>query len=389
MKVICVAISSYNQEAYIGECIRNLLVQKGDFEVKILICDDASEDRTRRIIQDVINEIGLPENWTVEEHSNIHNMGMPENTKRILKLIMDSGADYGCILEGDDYWISPWWLQKHITVMDEDQEVSMSNNYLLIYQQNDNIFGVRPYPEKVHKSDIIFPEMQAEDNYSGNFSSNLYRISILNKIPKEFLLQPYVDDWFVNLLMAQYGKIFSIKEPLSVYRVHNQGVWNGKKKIVKSNKQESTISQRIRFMHEKYPGKYLDELASFSEKWDKIPLVGKIYYDTGNGFNEIESIRVYTMFQSRNYFTTCLDMEKLPKRLIGLRYDPEEGYPCVFESIRCYLDDIEINLVPLNGKRKKGKVIFHTDDPIFTLNVTEKQMTAKKRLKIEGVIEFL
>ena len=232
---VCVAISCYNQEKYIKTCISHLLNQKyTKGKVCIKICDDASTDRTHSIIEETIKLMGLPDNWTVEDCTNEVNMGMPKNTKRILKILMASGADYGCILEGDDYWISPFWIEKHIKDMDKNPEISMSNNYLLFYWQESNIFAVREYPEQIHQSKFITAAMQAEDNYTGNFSSSLYRIADLKKIPADFLEQPYVDDWFVNLLMAQQGKIVSLKEPLSVYRIHDQGVWNGRKK--KKNK---------------------------------------------------------------------------------------------------------------------------------------------------------
>lgn len=132
---VCVAISCYNQEKYIVECISHLLCQtvEKDTEIKILICDDASTDRTKELIEQTIEKVGLREGWLVEDHSNNTNMGMPENTKRILRLLMESQADYGCILEGDDYWISPFWLEKHMKPLNENSDVTISNNYLMIY----------------------------------------------------------------------------------------------------------------------------------------------------------------------------------------------------------------------------------------------------------------
>ena len=127
---VCVAISCYNQEKYIVECISHLLcqtVEKGT-EIKILICDDASTDRTKELIEQTIEKVGLREGWLVEDHSNNTNMGMPENTKRILRLLMESQADYGCILEEDDYWISPFWLEKHMKPMNENPDITISNN---------------------------------------------------------------------------------------------------------------------------------------------------------------------------------------------------------------------------------------------------------------------
>lgn len=387
---VCVAISCYNQEKYIVECISHLLcqtVEKGT-EIKILICDDASTDRTKELIEQTIEKVGLREGWLVEDHSNNTNMGMPENTKRILRLLMESQADYGCILEEDDYWISPFWLEKHMKPMNENPDITISNNYLMIYYQEMNRYEARQLPKEVHESPYISAEMQAEDNYSGNFSSNLYRISALRNIPKEFLEQPYVDDWFTNLLMAVQGKIASLKEPLSVYRVHSQGVWNGRKK--KEAKEEGSISKRIRFMHEHYPGKYLPQLASFSERYAQIPMQGKIYYDLGKGYNESEVIPVYFMFKNRTHFIAEV---KIPPEIMGkirkLRFDPAEGYRAVFSRLQVQVNGTEaVEAVPQNGKVQNEKIVFDTEDPILALKISKKDLNELKSLTIDGDVEF-
>ena len=108
-------------------------------------------------------------------------MGMPENTKRILRILRESNAEYGCILEGDDYWISPFWLKKHLKYMEEDPQISMANNYLLFYYQKENIYAVRGYPPEIQEAQYITGSMQAADNWTGNFSSNFYRISSLQR----------------------------------------------------------------------------------------------------------------------------------------------------------------------------------------------------------------
>ena len=381
MKKVCVALSCYNQELYIKECIEHLLAQKCKAKVEILICDDASDDGTIKIIKSIIDRRGLPNGWSIKDYSNKDNQGMPENTKRILRLLMNS--------EGDDYWASPFWIQKHIEPMEVDEAISLTNNYLLMYNQEDNFFIVRQYPEKIHCSPYITSEMQAEDNYTGNFSSNMYRIVSLKQIPIDFLDQPYVDDWFVNLLISQQGNIYSLKEPISVYRVHNQSVWNGNRERRIEKGKESTITQRIRYMHKHYPNKYLYELSKFSEKWVRIPMMGKIYYDTGRGFNEEQSQIVYTMFEDKTSFWVEVELNTLPKENIkALRYDPEEGYTCSFKYCVCFADEIEIPIIAENGKKMQGKIRFDTKDPIFLLSISPQQIKNIQTIRIEGNIEF-
>lgn len=390
-KKICVAISCFNQEDYIGECVRNLLAQQiSGFDIEILICDDASMDRTKFTIQQIIRDFGLKKGWSVRDCSNEKNMGMPENTKRIIRLLMDSGADYGCILEGDDYWISPFWLEEHIKCMEEDDSISMTNNILLIYNQNDNVYVVRQYPEEVQKSGFILAKMQAEDNYTGNFSSNMYRISAMKKITEDFLSQPYVDDWFVNLLMSEQGKVMQIKQPMSVYRVHNKSVWNGRaRKKKNSNGEESSILKRIRFMHYHYPGKYLAELANFSERWANFPMMGKVYFASRGGvFKEENSLPVYMLFENGRRFVASIDLHKLPSNVKKLRYDPVEGYRCKIEKLRIKLNHEEIPFKIVNGILEDDKIIFDNTDPMLVLDINKKQLKKLGKLYIDGEIEY-
>lgn len=385
MKKICVAISCYNQKRYIEECIKHLLLQRcEEYLVEIMLCDDASTDGTRELVIGMMNR--LPIGWKFKDCSNSTNLGMPLNTKRILKLLIESDAEYGCILEGDDYWISPFYLKKHIEPLLKDEEATMTNNYITIYYQEHNKYVIRDYPQKVHDSRIVLPEMQAEDNYMGNFSSSVYKIDALRCIPIDFLEQPYVDDWFVNLLLAIQGKAISIKEPLSVYRVHSESVWNGKKRKV-DNTQENTISQRIRFIHKHYPRKYLKELANFSEHWAKIPMCGKLYYDTGAGYNEKQVLTLYTMFENRTEFWIEEDISGIAANIQALRYDPEEGYECEMAECKCLIDGKEIEALPINGQRYKEKIIFATKDPMFELKINSAVNNAKI-IRIEGKIEF-
>lgn len=171
--------------------------------------------------------------------------------------------------------------------------------------------------------------------------------------------------------------------------MHNQSVWNGNRERRIEKGKESTITQRIRYMHKHYPNKYLYELSKFSEKWARIPMMGKIYYDTGRGFNEEQSQIVYTMFEDKTSFWVEVELNTLPKENIkALRYDPEEGYTCSFKYCVCFADEIEIPIIAENGKKMQGKIRFDTKDPIFLLSISPQQIKNIQTIRIEGNIEF-
>ena len=47
---VIVAITTYNLEKYINECLDSVLMQKTNFDYKIIIADDASTDKTVEIL---------------------------------------------------------------------------------------------------------------------------------------------------------------------------------------------------------------------------------------------------------------------------------------------------------------------------------------------------
>ena len=51
MKLISVVMVTYNHEKYIEQAIESVLMQKGEFEIELLIGNDKSPDNTEKIIK--------------------------------------------------------------------------------------------------------------------------------------------------------------------------------------------------------------------------------------------------------------------------------------------------------------------------------------------------
>ena len=381
-----IAISCYRQENYIEECLIHLLAQQGNFTAEVHIFDDASPDGTREKIESLLRTAGNHPFMTFHLEYNQSNIGMAENTKQILRALRASSSDYCCILEGDDYWISPFYLKRHIDILEDHPEYTMSNNQLLFLQENNPgfefpCFRMREYPIQVHNAAAITAEMQAYDNYSGNFSSNVYRTSILQKLPEDFLNLPYVDDWFVNLLMAQYGAIGSLKEPLSVYRIHADGVWSGRKEQKKTSYVENNIWKRMRYIRTHYDNPYWEQFAHFSQLYAHLPMSGKLYYHArGEIFSEKQWLPVYYAFSDATHFQVEVDLSSLPDRVQALRFDPCEGWMVRTRELKVLINGKQCLLKPeLAREEEDGTIFFPTIDPIIYL--TPKLSPFDHRLK--------
>ena len=121
----CVIVTSYNHEKYIKKAINSILLQKTNFPFKIYLADDCSTDKTRKILdyysQKYPNKI--------KKMYTTKNIGMVANMKNAFN---KTQSKYIFILEGDDYWCSPFKMQKQVNLLEENIEYSLVINRILV-----------------------------------------------------------------------------------------------------------------------------------------------------------------------------------------------------------------------------------------------------------------
>jgi glycosyltransferase involved in cell wall biosynthesis len=104
---VSVLMITYNHEKFIAQAIDSILMQQTDFEYEIVVGDDFSKDRTRAIL----------DNYKKKHPSKIkllfpdRNLGMHRN---FIQTLNSCQGQYVALLEGDDYWTSPYKLQKQV-----------------------------------------------------------------------------------------------------------------------------------------------------------------------------------------------------------------------------------------------------------------------------------
>ena len=101
---VIIAIFSYNNEENIATAIESVLQQETSFKYKIIIIDDASTDKTIKIIKSYMTRYPcLIKCILSKEH-----VGKAINKLRLYS-ILDS--DYYAMLDGDDLWLDKDRLQ--------------------------------------------------------------------------------------------------------------------------------------------------------------------------------------------------------------------------------------------------------------------------------------
>jgi len=124
---VSVIITVYNQEKYIGRCIRSLLKQtlpEDDYE--LIVIDDCSTDNTREILKPFIGDIVY--------YENEKNLGLPASLNSGIK---SAKGQFIVRVDGDDYvhWDYLKILSLHLQLNHDLDAISC--DYLLIDDNQD------------------------------------------------------------------------------------------------------------------------------------------------------------------------------------------------------------------------------------------------------------
>ncbi len=225
-----IAITTYNLEKYISEALDSVLRQKTDFDYKVLIADDCSTDGTVDILRKYKEK--YPEK--IKLMLSEKNVGSLANSNRLFDKI---DCEYFSFLDGDDYWLGEDRLQKHVDFLDKNREYSMcAGNTRMLRDGKEAELLVQPrYLNKPYSFDDYLSNAMPFIHTSG--------ITVRNTIYKNGLPECYfrcVDTFencalrgedFRRILHLEQGSLFLFDDIVSVYRIHDGGLWQGSSEV--------------------------------------------------------------------------------------------------------------------------------------------------------------
>ena len=241
---VSVCILTYNQEAYIAQAVESALGQRTNFRVELIIGEDCSTDRTRQIVVDLAAR--HPEKIRLRLAQQ--NQGANRN---FVDLFAQCRGDYVIILDGDDYWTNPDKLQMQADALD------VHPRWAMCFHPATNVYDDgRPshlFPEERTKSEYTIYDLLVKDFMAT--SAVMFRNRLFEKLP-DWFGDVVVGDWTLHLLNAVHGNIGFLPEPMSVYRIHDGGMFSKKSlefKLV-------TIFKMLSKMDHHLGGKYMREI---------------------------------------------------------------------------------------------------------------------------------
>jgi glycosyltransferase involved in cell wall biosynthesis len=275
--LVSISCITYNHENFIRDAIEGFLMQKTTFPVQILIHDDASTDKTARIVKEyelkypnLIKPVYQTENQYSKKNGTI---GRIQRERAIGK--------YYAMCEGDDYWIDPLKLQKQVDMLEENSDCSIcfhSSVLKNIKTNNERVVHDHGLNNKIFKSSELI---------SGKINmwtaSILVRTEIIKSIPAELLILKF-GDVRLKLWAASKGSVAYIGGgPMSVYRRGVSGAWSEKegKNVIWEKERLYNHYEIVRLFKELLPVKYHKALKSYKKRVERNYFLSLRHYYFG------------------------------------------------------------------------------------------------------------
>ena len=230
---VSVCMITYGHEKYIREAIDGVFMQETNFEIELIIADDASPDGTKEIIASICKN--HPKGNSIKYFRQDSNIGMMPN---FVFALTKSEGEYVAVCEGDDYWIDSLKLQKQVDFLDAHKSYSSC------------FTDVKILKNKITSETGALKEKHKKDSDAISVFYNLwiptltfvYRRSALLEFPPQFK-KVNNGDLFLFYLLAQKGAIKYLDFISGVYRQHENGVWTGASKLSQINKSLVTLKE--------------------------------------------------------------------------------------------------------------------------------------------------
>ncbi|MDO4807472.1 MAG: glycosyltransferase [Coriobacteriales bacterium] len=219
---ISVIVATYNQENYIGRTLGSIVMQECDFNIEVLVGDDASLDKTGSIV--------------LEYAANYPNLILPFRRKKnlgayknTLDLVTRAQGEFIAFLEGDDFWLDRRKLQKQRDFLKRNPEFCATFGRVIVVDEQGNrrreveeylsFFKGREFTVNDFNA-YLLPGQTATALYRRKDLTRLISMQVENPKLRPRLI-PVIDRFLVLEIMS-LGRIKVSEDVLAAYRYINK-----------------------------------------------------------------------------------------------------------------------------------------------------------------------
>ena len=135
MKKISILMPTYNDSKYIKRSLDSIMEQKYE-NYEVLICNDGSTDDTEKVIKEYIKKHNKKDKIKYYYEDNA------DQLNAIIKLIPHIAGDYVYILHSDDLLYDENTLEKMVTYMENNKNISSIISDIVTIDKDDNVIGI-------------------------------------------------------------------------------------------------------------------------------------------------------------------------------------------------------------------------------------------------------
>jgi glycosyltransferase involved in cell wall biosynthesis len=208
---------TYNHEKYIKTAIESVLNQITSYNILLIIGEDFSTDKTREICLEYKNK--YPDKIKLILHDK--NIGAANNGKSVYDASIECGAKYLAPLEGDDYWVDPYKIQKQVDFLEQNHE------YVGCFHNTEERYENSDISSKLYCNFATAKSIKFSDLCKANLiptCSLVFRSEHLASLHLDnFRIE--CGDWALNLYNSQFGCFWYIPHVMGVHRLNETSLW--------------------------------------------------------------------------------------------------------------------------------------------------------------------
>ena len=219
--LVSVCLATYNHENFIAKTLDSILGQQGDFGIEILVHDDASTDQTASIVREYHRrypEIIKP----IYQKENQYQKGIAiDPTFNYPRAI----GKYIALCEGDDWWCDVRKLEKQVSVMEKNPEITFLFSNARVRNQGEareeRVFFPYRASEKtlgLDKARSFTLGEQCKINFAPT-ATFIFPRKVLSKLPTTYNEHHCAHgDLKLRMFMTAAGIAYYLPDVTSVYR---------------------------------------------------------------------------------------------------------------------------------------------------------------------------
>lgn len=209
---VSVVVPAYKFSRFLEQNLLSALNQKTDFEFEVVVRDDFSQDGSDDILERLRYMFPNLRIFKAEE-----NWGFYKNIKFLLE---QARGQYIAYLDGDDYFVDPYKLQKQVDFLDNNPEYVMhSTGHCILKGENEYI------PTETNRQMwATIQDVETKDLFEQNFVGFGRMFRNISGIVKDYMAELPYFDYPLNFELSLHGKIRNESWYGGVYREHFGGV---------------------------------------------------------------------------------------------------------------------------------------------------------------------